>query len=519
MAGQIASVVRAGGAAVTLVGVALSALVVVNAAELGATTVHRLREPTLLVWFGLITVLLARADRATVWERWCSAVEGWLGSRRGRLTVLTVGGVLIVSSSVTHHLAFNTYSHDLGLYQQALANAWGSPPLYSTTLGGSFLGEHFSPVLFVIAPLYRLLPSPLTLVVLNGVFLWLGALPLLAVGRALGLKPAVVTLIAGVYLFFPTTARAAGYPFHHETLYPAVLIGLYLALLHRRTMLSLLLVLAAIAIKEDAGLYLVGLGLFAGLHHNRWRWGSAVAVSGAVATTIAVFWLIPHFSAAGAGYGFHGRWIAWLDPVGFPNAVASLARALLTEDVITVFAATLLLPFSGRWTWVVVAVPFALNLTSANPNQAQLSLYYGAPVAATAAIAAVAALAARPPARRRGRVLAAAALVINVAALTYPPVPTCRGEVLAALRNIDPEAQVAMAASIDPLLQHVPDRVVIRGEAVPDADVVILRTDRYTWPLDRRRAADLDVVLSRRPDMVEILRCAGFVIYRRAEGP
>ena len=195
-----------------------------------------------------------------------------------------------------------------------------------------------------------------------------------------------------------------------------------------------------------------------------------------------------------------------------------MATALFTEDVITVIVATLLVPFRGRWTWTVVVIPFLLNLTSSTPNQAQLALYYGLPVAATAAIASVAALADRPFDRRRGFKLAAAAIVINVAAFTYPSIPQCRGEVLAELEAIDVSATVSMSASFDPLLQRVPDRALIRAGEQPSARVVVLRTDRFTWPLGRDDAAGLDAALADNPVYDARFRCDGFVVYERRAG-
>jgi hypothetical protein len=517
-----AAVVRSAAAALAGIAGVVSVLIVFNLASFGSVELQRLREPSLVGWLCVLVVLLARSDRGEVWSRWTSTIADRFGSRRCFWVVAVVGGVSILASSLTHHLAFDTYSHDLGMYQEALENAWGDPPLASGILGSSFLGEHFSPVLFLLAPIYQLIPSPLTLVALNALILWVGVFPLAAVGRRLELADGVTNLVCLVYLFFPVIARSAGYPFHHEVLYPLVLISLYLAFLRDAKWVAVPLIVAALAIKEDAGLYLVGMGLFFGLHHRRWRWGCAVGVVGLVSTVVAVVWLIPHFAGGTAGYGFHGRWAAWLRPDEWDVAVKTMATALFTEDVITVIVATLLVPFRGRWTWTVAVIPFLLNLTSSTANQAQLGLYYGLPVAATAAIASLAALADRPFDRRQGLKLAAAAIVINVAAFTYPSIPPCRSEVVAELDAIDRSAAVAMSASFDPLLQRVPNRRLIRAGERPSAEVVVLRIDRFTWPLGRDDAAELAATLDRDPAYDTRFKCDGFVVFERrtgAEGP
>jgi len=510
----MARITRTAAAALAVVAVVVVILIVFNAAAIGSVELQRLREPTLVLWLCVLTAVLLRTDRSEVWARVTSKIEAWLGSTGGFKIVALVGGVLILASSLTHHLAFNTYSHDLGMYQEVLARAWESPPLASTILGSSFLGEHFSPILFPLAVVYQVLPSPLTLVVLNALFLWVAVFPLEAVGRELGLPASVKNLVCLVYLFFPTVARSAGYPFHHEVLYPVILIGLYLAFLRDHKLAGALLVLAAVAIKEDAGLYLLGMGIFFGLHHRRWRWGTAVAVAGSVSTVIAVVWVIPWF-ASGAAYGFHGRWAPWFNPVDSTPAVRALLSAFFTEDVLTVIAATLLVPFRGRWTWTVVAIPFGLNLTSSTPNQAQLGLYYGLPFAAMAAIASMAALADRSYEPRRGLKLATAAVIINVAAFTYPSIPQWRSEVLAELENIYPKVTVARNAVFDPLLQHVKRRELVRTGQKPSTKVVVLRIDRHTWPLDKTTAAEFVAVLERNPRYEERFRCDGFVFFER----
>jgi len=510
---RLTRIVRAAAASLGALAAVISVLIVFNVASFGSVELQRLREPTLVFWICVLAVFFLRPDRTDAWARWSSRVETWFASPRAFAAIAGIGGLLLVASSLTHHLAFNTHSHDLGIYQEALAGAWEWPPLPSRWLGSSFLGEHFSPVLFLIAPLYRALNSPLTLVLLHPVVLWAGVFPLAAVGRELGLTRAITNLVCLVYLFFPTVARAAAYPFHHEVFYPVVLISLYLGFLQKRPLLVGLLVVAAVAVKEDAGLYLLGMGIFFGLHHRRWRWGAPIAVAGAVSTAIAVVWIIPFFQTGSAGYGFLGRWHAWVTPVGVMGAAGNMLAAILTEDFITVIAATVLLPFRGRWTWTVVAIPVLLNLTSSSANQAQLGLYYGVPVAATAAVASMAALACRPSSRAGGLKLAAVALVINVAAFTYPSIPSCRGEVLAEIRRIDREATVAMSASFDPLLQHVERRELVRARQEPRTDLVVLRTDRYTWPLERDQASGLASRLESSPRYEERFRCDGFVIF------
>ena len=64
-------------------------------------------------------------------------------------------------------------------------------------------------------------------------------------------------------------------------------------------------------------------------------------------------------------------------------------------------------------------------------------------------------------------------------------------------------AAVAMSASFDPLLQNVKQRELIGVGRQPQADYVVLRTDRHTWPLDKTAATDLAGALDEDPNYHE----------------
>ena len=127
----------------------------------------------------------------------------------------------------------------------------------------------------------------------------------------------------------------------------------------------------------------------------------------------------------------------------------------------------------------------------------------------------MAAITEKPYGRSRGLKLAAVAVIINIAAFTYPSIPKCRGEVVAELARIDPDAKVVMSASFDPLLQHVEHRELVVAGQKPNADLVVVRTGRHTWPLDKDQAAELVTWLENRPAFEERFRCDDFVIFER----
>jgi hypothetical protein len=108
-------------------------------------------------------------------------------------------------------------------------------------------------------------------------------------------------------------------------------------------------------------------------------------------------------------------------------------------------------------------------------------------------------------------------VVINVAALTYPSIPACRGEVLARLGEIDGGATVAASACFDPLLQHVDRRRPATTQPRADADFILLKTERFTWPLTPGQAAELAAGLDENPAFHRVLERDGFAFFVRRE--
>ena len=107
-----------------------------------------------------------------------SASPGW---RRYAVPALVFAALFAYSICALHSLYMaRTFAyHDMGLINDFLGNTtrhW--PPFWVSDAGGSHLRLHFTPTLFLVAPLYRIFDSPFLLLVWNTVALY-GALWLL----------------------------------------------------------------------------------------------------------------------------------------------------------------------------------------------------------------------------------------------------------------------------------------------------------------------------------------------------
>lgn len=123
-------------------------------------------------------------------------VEPSRGSRSGiPWWIWALAGALFftyATLSLRIHQRMLSHSFDLGIFEQIVRSyAHGHLPV-SEIKGPDFpiLGDHFSPILALVAPVYRLWPSPMALLVVQAALIAASVLPLtLWARRALGSPP------------------------------------------------------------------------------------------------------------------------------------------------------------------------------------------------------------------------------------------------------------------------------------------------------------------------------------------
>lgn len=204
------------------------------------------------------------------------------------------------------HLA--TRSWDLGIFEQAVrAYAHLQAPVVDLKGPGfNILGDHFSPVLALLAPVYRVFPSPVTLLVAQAALFALSAVPVTR--AAAGLLGRTRGLVLGIaYGLSWGLQRAVDFDFH-EICFAVPLIAFSLeALLARRWRPALWWALPLVLVKEDLGLTAAAIALVVALRCHRSPrplvHALAVAVLAIAATLVTLTVVIPSFNTTG-GYDY-----------------------------------------------------------------------------------------------------------------------------------------------------------------------------------------------------------------------
>ncbi|NBE57033.1 DUF2079 domain-containing protein [Streptomyces boluensis] len=219
---------------------------------------------------------------------------------------LAVGYALV---SVLRWHRLDNRSWDLGIFEQAIrAYAHFQAPVADLKGPGThILGDHFSPVTALLAPLYRVFPSPVTLLLAQAALFALSAVPVTRVaarllGRARGLA------IGVAYGLSWGLQRAVDFDFH-EIAFAVPLIAFSLeAVLRERWRAALWWALPLVLVKEDLGLTCAALAVVVALRARRKEprmvpYAIGLATFGAVAALLTFTVLIPAFNTGG-GYDY-----------------------------------------------------------------------------------------------------------------------------------------------------------------------------------------------------------------------
>jgi uncharacterized membrane protein len=215
--------------------------------------------------------------------------------------------------------AFQTSSYDLVIFDQAVRSYAHFMPGISIIKGihngfgphFSVLGDHWSPILAALAPLYWIYSSPITLLVAQAVLFALAIPPLWVFTRRAfggGRKAAAAAYLASVaYALSWPIASALAFDFH-EVAFAPVLTAVALERLQAGRLRTALIALGALLlVKEDMGLFVAGIGIYLAVARPRvvrrqLAVGIALVVAGIADTVIAIYVLIPAFGGRSSYY-------------------------------------------------------------------------------------------------------------------------------------------------------------------------------------------------------------------------
>lgn len=351
--------------------------------------------------------------------------------------------------ALRRHITFHTAGWDLGIFEQAIRNYAALRPPIAILKGPDFnlLGDHFHPILMLIAPVYAVFPTAETLLVAQALLFAVAAFPLVRwAQRSLGGRTAIA--VGVIYGFSFGIASALGFDFH-EIAFAVPLIGFSLSALGQgRLRSAAAFALPLILVKEDLGITVVAvIGLLIFLRGAR-KLGIVVALIGVTATAIEIGIILPAINTVG-DYSYLGRISGHplLEVIG--TSVGEKALTLVATLAIGGFVAL-------RSPIALVAVPTLIwRFVSNDANYWGTDYHYSAilmPVMVAAMIDVLVRMR-RDRTRRARPVVLAAALIATAVLLPSHP--------LADLATVALWSSNPRAAAVNTALAKIPDNVTV----------------------------------------------------------
>lgn len=310
------------------------------------------------------------------------------------VTAAAVLAVLLVPK-IFQHAGAHTGDLDTGNYSNLAWAIGHGEGFRGSVLGRHHLGEHFSPIMALIAPIYFIWQSAYVLMILQAgavaaaivLALHFADRRLRAAGigeSAMGPRAGSIRFAAGatllvMFLFYPPLLATWATQFQPVELGMPLVIAAILLMHAQRDRWLALVILLLLCTRESAPLGVLGLAIYAGLVLGRWRMSivlGAVAAAWAGATMGVI---MPHFrtTARWAHERHIGPWQMW-DLKGRYLAVMVLGLGLL--------------PLLGRRALATVAAAapgLMLNLAVARETQIAFMGHYDAQTAPFFMVAAV----------------------------------------------------------------------------------------------------------------------------------
>ena len=206
-----------------------------------------------------------------------------------------------ISLSLAQYRGFNMKYFDLGAMSQAIWSATQGYPLIFSGQGFdvSRLTRNLEIIYFVIAPIYRFIPYPETLLVVQSLLFVAASIPLFFLTKRKVKNPYYSLVVVLIYLLYPVAQTSVLFEFHGDTLAMALLIFAIEAADRRAWTQYFIWIALSLLCKWYVGVPVIFLGLIIWLKWDK-RLGLITAILGLLWSGFTLLILLPLFAPSGA---------------------------------------------------------------------------------------------------------------------------------------------------------------------------------------------------------------------------
>lgn len=337
-----------------------------------------------LILLAILLVYVVRKDRVAM-------DGGTLSHRSVKILLLAFGALMaayLITAALMRYLSYNSPCYDFGIFAQMFHNMRQTGLPVTTCereVEMSHFAVHVSPIYYLLLPFYMIAPRPETLLVLQVLAVLSSVIPLYLLARHHALSARQTAAVCLLCLGCAALTGGIFYDFHENKFLTALILWLMWAIERKKFPLVAVFTVLTLAVKEDAALYVIFIGLWLLLSRPEKKTGAALTVGGTGYFLAVTAWLNQ--------YGDGAMFNRFSNLIGSEGGIGELVRTMLinpalllhecmTEDKL-IFAACVLLPlgllpfFTKKLSSLILLCPFVIvNLLSDYTYQHSLNFQY-----------------------------------------------------------------------------------------------------------------------------------------------
>ncbi len=308
-------------------------------------------------------------------------------ARSQKLFWIITGAYLFIfgSMSCLRYISLHSTIADLGFYENRI---------WQIAHNGNFeylINGHFSPILFIHAIIYKVIPSTLTLLILQTVTIAVAAIPLFYLSIRC-LKNNKVSLVI-VILFFLSTAVEYNnlFDFHPDHVFIALtLLCFYFLETNKKGWFLFTAVLSSL-VKEPFLFGVAALGVYTAIRYKWYKTGIGLSLLSMTLFFIHAKIMLPHYyggtnpviESQGGSYSYLGNSFSGIIKTFIGNPLIVIKELINLKKVLFVyvlFVPLLLIPLLSPATLVLTLPSLAIQLLSTCPLHYTINNQYSASV-------------------------------------------------------------------------------------------------------------------------------------------
>ena len=196
----------------------------------------------------------------------------------GAFTIIFCASIALIG--VYRHLTYSTPNFDFGLFCNMFYNMKESGlPIVSCERDQilSHFAVHFSPIYYLLLPVYYVFPYAVTLQILQAVVLYSGIIPLVLIARRKGISDRSTIILSLIYASFPALGAGTFYDLHENCFLVPLLLWVFYFYESKKYIPMAAFGVLTLLVKEDAFIYLVFFAIYILFADKNWKISLPVA--------------------------------------------------------------------------------------------------------------------------------------------------------------------------------------------------------------------------------------------------